>query len=48
MVQLHHHPLCPQSRFIRLALAEYGVEPALIEEKPFEHQREFLALDPAG
>ncbi|MGH6818732.1 MAG: glutathione S-transferase family protein [Methylovirgula sp.] len=48
MVQLHHHPLCPQSRFIRLALAEYGVEPDLIEEKPFEHQREFLALDPAG
>ncbi|MFZ1960642.1 MAG: glutathione S-transferase family protein [Methylovirgula sp.] len=48
MVQLHHHPLCPQSRFIRLALAEYGVEPALIEEKPFEHEREFLALDPAG
>jgi glutathione S-transferase len=48
MVQLHHHPLCPQSRFIRLALAEYGVEPALIEEKPFERDREFLALDPAG
>ncbi len=48
MVQLYHHPLCPQSRFVRLALAEYGVEPALIEERPIERRREFLMLDPAG
>jgi glutathione S-transferase len=48
MVQLYHHPLCPQSRFVRLALAEYGVEPELIEEKPFERRHAFLALDPAG
>jgi glutathione S-transferase len=33
---------------VRLALAEYGIEPALIEERPFERRREFLALDPAG
>jgi glutathione S-transferase len=45
---LHHHPLCPQSRFIRLSLAEYGIEPELIEEKPFERDHKFLALDPAG
>jgi glutathione S-transferase len=45
---LHHHPLCPQSRFIRLSLAEYGITPALIEEKPFERDATFLALDPAG
>jgi glutathione S-transferase len=48
MVQLYHHPLCPQSRFVRLALAEYGIEPELIEEKPFERRHAFLALDPAG
>jgi glutathione S-transferase len=48
MVQLYHHPLCPQSRFIRLALAEYGIEPELIEERAFERRREFLELDPAG
>jgi glutathione S-transferase len=48
MIQLYHHPLCPQSRFVRLALAEYGIEPALIEERPIERRREFLMLDPAG
>jgi glutathione S-transferase len=48
MVKLHHHPLCPQSRFIRLSLAEYGIEPELIEQKPFERDHKFLALDPAG
>ena len=48
MVQLYHHPLDPQSRFIRLALAEYGVEPELIEERVFERRHDFLALDPAG
>jgi glutathione S-transferase len=48
MVQLYHHPLDPQSRFVRLALAEYGVEPELIEERVFERRRDFLALDPAG
>ncbi len=48
MVTLHHHPLCPQSRFVRLFLGEYGIDPQLIEEKPFERRHEFLALDPAG
>lgn len=48
MPQLYHHPLDPQSRFARLALAEYGVEPDLIEERPFERRRDFLRLDPAG
>ena len=48
MPQLYHHPLDPQSRFIRLALAEYGIEPELIEEKVFERRHDFLALDPAG
>jgi glutathione S-transferase len=48
MAQLYHHPLCPQSRFVRLALAEYGIEPELIEERPFERRHDFLLLDPAG
>ncbi|WP_297296260.1 glutathione S-transferase family protein [uncultured Methylovirgula sp.] len=48
MPQLYHHPLDPQSRFVRLALAEYGVEPELIEERVFERRHDFLALDPAG
>jgi glutathione S-transferase len=48
MTQLYHHPLCPHSRFVRLALGEYGVEPELIEERVHDRRREFLMLDPAG
>lgn len=48
MATLHHYPLCPNSRFVRLALAEFGVEPELVEERPWERREGFLALDPAG
>lgn len=48
MAKLYHHPLCPLSRFVRLVLAEYGIEPELIEERTFERRREFLMLNPAG
>lgn len=48
MVTLHHHPLCPHSRFVRLFLGEYGIEPELVEERPFERKHDFLLLDPAG
>ena len=48
MVTLHHHPLCPQSRFVRLFLGEYGIDPELIEERPFERRQDYLLLDPAG
>ena len=48
MATLYHHPLCPHSRFIRLVLGEFGIEPQLIEEKAFERRPEFLMLDPAG
>ena len=48
MAHLFHHPLCPASRFARLALAEYGAEFELIEERVQERRAEFLALDPAG
>jgi len=48
MVTLHHHPLCPHSRFVRLALGEMAISPSLVEEKPWERDTRFLALDPAG
>jgi len=48
MITLRHHPFCPQSRFIRLVLAEFGVEPTLVEERPWERRREFLLLNPEG
>ena len=48
MLTLYHHPFCPFSRFVRVALAEYGLVPRLIEERPWERRTEFLALNPAG
>ena len=48
MIQLYHHPFCPHSRFIRLALGEYGLEPELIEERPWERRRDFLLLTAEG
>lgn len=47
-MDLHHHPFCPHSRFVRLLLAEYGIEPNLVEEKVWERRPGFLALNPAG
>jgi glutathione S-transferase len=48
MLILFHHPFCPHSRFIRIALGEYGLSPRLVEERPWERRDEFLALNPAG
>ncbi len=48
MPTLIHHPLCPHSRFIRLILAEYGVETQLLEERIADRNPEFLELNPAG
>jgi glutathione S-transferase len=48
MATLYHHPLCPNSRFVRLLLGEYGIVPDLIEEHTFERRHEFLAFNPAG
>ena len=48
MLTLFHHPFCPHSRFIRLALAEHGADPRLVEERTWERREEFLALNPAG
>lgn len=48
MLTLLHQPLCPHSRFARLALGEFRLEAQLIEEKHWERRREFLLLNPAG
>ncbi len=45
---LLHHPFCPHSRFVRLALAEYGISANLTEERVWEHRKAFLTLHPAG
>jgi glutathione S-transferase len=47
-VTLFHHPFCPHSRFIRIALGEYGIETRLVEERTWERREGFLALNPAG
>jgi glutathione S-transferase len=48
MAILYHHPLCPHSRFVRLAMGEYGLEADLIEERVWERREPFLQLNPAG
>jgi glutathione S-transferase len=48
MLTLFHHPFCPHSRFIRLALGEYALDPDLAEERVWERREEFLLLNPAG
>jgi glutathione S-transferase len=48
MLTLFHHPFCPHSRFVRLALGEFGLEPRLVEERVWERREEFLTLNPAG
>jgi glutathione S-transferase len=45
---LFHHPICPQSRFVRLVLEEYGLPVRLVEERVWERREEFLTLNPAG
>ena len=48
MFTLFHHPLCPHSRFIRLALGEHGLDLRLVEERVWERREAFLALNPAA
>src|SRR2546429_7499817 len=48
MFTLFHHPFCPQSRFIRLALGEHGLDLRLVEERVWERREAFLALNPSG
>ena len=48
MLTLLHHPICPHSRFVRLALEEYGLPVRLQEERVWERREEFLTLNPAA
>ena len=48
MYTLFHHPFCPHSRFIRLALGEYGLDLRLVEERVWERREAYLALNPAA
>jgi glutathione S-transferase len=48
MHKLTHFCLCPHSRSVRIALAEFGIEAELVEERPWEQRPAFLALNPAG
>ncbi len=48
MLTLFHHPVCPHSRFVRLALSEYGLPVQLVGERAWERRQEFLILNPAG
>ena len=47
MLTLFHHPFCPHSRFIRLAMGEYGLSMHPVEERVWERRQEFLVLNPA-
>jgi len=48
MLVLYHHPFSPACRFVRLAIAEYGVRHELRLERVWERRREFLTLNPGG
>lgn len=48
MLTLLHHPFCPHSRFIRLVLAEYGLDTVFAEERVWDRREAFLELNPAG
>ncbi|MFD1704779.1 MULTISPECIES: glutathione S-transferase family protein [Methylopila] len=48
MAILYHYPLCPHSRFVRLALGEYGLDADLVEERVWERREPFLHLNPAA
>jgi glutathione S-transferase len=48
MLTLFHHPRCPHSRFVRLALGEYDLEFRQVRERVWERREEFLILNPAG
>jgi glutathione S-transferase len=48
MPTLFHHPFCPHSRFVRLALSELGLATRMVEERAWDRREEFLILNPAG
>ena len=48
MLRLHHVPLCPFCRKIRIALREKGLVADLVEVQPWEHPDDLLRLNPAS
>ncbi len=48
MLRLHHFPLCPFSRKVRIVLHEKEEEPDLETVEPWHQQRELAALNPAA
>jgi glutathione S-transferase len=48
MLTLLQHAFCPHSRFVRLVLAEHGLEVRLVEERVWERREAFLELNPAA
>ena len=48
MPKLHHFPLDPFSRRMRLALSEYGVTADLVDEEPWAPSQAVLAFGHAG
>ena len=48
MWQLHHFPLCPFSRKVRLLLTEKGVKFELKRASPWARADEFMDMNPAG
>src|SRR5262245_32050047 len=48
MLTLFHHPFCPHSRFVRLAVAEHGIDVRLVEERTWMRRQEFLVMNPAA
>lgn len=47
MYILHHYPLCPFSRLVRVLLVEKQLSFKLIEEKPWERGEDLAKLNPA-
>lgn len=48
MPQLHHFALDPFGRRLRLALAEYGVDARLVDERPWQPSSQLQSLNPTG
>lgn len=48
MITLFHHAFCPHSRFVRVALGEYGLDLRLVDERVWERREEFLLMNPAA
>jgi glutathione S-transferase len=48
MSKLHHFTLDPYGRRLRLSLAEYGISPQLIEERPWQLSAQMQQLNPSG